>query len=167
MSCFGLIQITIGCPLVATAPTNLMPHLLDTKNQSNMRIPLECHLTLYGTKSCIVNPLPLEDFPIDGPSNHKAQEMMHGDVGTGVDGLKEFNHGPYNHNGIHIDDTMEHGSSPIHYELVSLLPVASNNIISAFQQGHKAFPLFKVKTTDGNAYGHTYLFCKSFGGRTI
>jgi hypothetical protein len=24
-----------------------------------------------------------------------------------------------------------------------------------------------VKTTNGNTYGHTYLFCKSFGGRII
>jgi hypothetical protein len=29
------------CTLVATAPTILMPSLLDTKNQSNMRIPLK------------------------------------------------------------------------------------------------------------------------------
>jgi hypothetical protein len=48
-----------NCPSVATAPTILMPCLFDTKNQSNMRIPLEPHLTLYGTKGCIVNPLPL------------------------------------------------------------------------------------------------------------
>jgi hypothetical protein len=95
--------------------------------------------------------------------------MMQGDVGTGVDGLKELDPGPasYAYDFIHVDDIMEHGPSPIHYELVPLLPVTSNHIISAFQQGHQAFPLVKVKTTDGNAYGHTYLSCKSFGGRTI
>ena len=38
-----------NCPLVATAPIILMPCLLDTKNQSNMMIPSECHLTLYDT----------------------------------------------------------------------------------------------------------------------
>jgi hypothetical protein len=93
--------------------------------------------------------------------------MMHGDVGTGVDGLKELDPDTYTHDGIHIDDIMEHGPSPIHYELVPLLPVAYNHIISAFQGGHQAFPLVKVKTTNGKAYGHTYFFCKSFGGRTI
>jgi hypothetical protein len=40
------------CSLVATAPTIPMPSLLDTKNQSNMRIPSECHLTLYDTVDC-------------------------------------------------------------------------------------------------------------------
>jgi hypothetical protein len=53
---------------------------------------------------------------------------------------------------------MEHGPSHIHYELVPLLPVASNHIISAFQWGHQAFPLVKVKTTNGNTYDHTYYF---------
>jgi hypothetical protein len=38
-----------NCPLLATAPIILMPYLLDTKNQSNMMIPSECHLTLYDT----------------------------------------------------------------------------------------------------------------------
>jgi hypothetical protein len=69
---------------------------------------------LYGTDICIVNPLPIEDVPIDRPSNHNSQAMMHGDVGTGVDGLKELNPGPYTHDGIHIDDTMELGPSPMH-----------------------------------------------------
>jgi hypothetical protein len=53
---------------------------------------------------------------------------------------------------------MEHGPSHIHYELVPLPPVASNHIIFAFQQGHQAFPLVKVKTTNDNTYDHTYPF---------
>jgi hypothetical protein len=110
-----------------------MPCLLDTKNQSNARIPLEYHLIVNGTEVCIVNLLPLEDLPIDGSSNHKAQAMMHGYVGTGVDGLKELDPGPCTHYGIHVDDIMEHGRSPIHYELVPPPPVTSNHIISAFQ----------------------------------
>jgi hypothetical protein len=61
---------------------------------------------------------------------------------------------------------MEDGPSPIHYELVPSLPVMSNYIISAFQQGHQAFLLVKVKTSNGNTYAHTYHSCKSFGGRT-
>jgi hypothetical protein len=54
------------CPSVATAPTIPTSSLLDTKNQSNMMIPSECHLTLYQIVGCIVNPLPLKDFPIVG-----------------------------------------------------------------------------------------------------
>jgi hypothetical protein len=42
------------CPSVATAPTIPMPSLLDTKNQSNVMFPSECHLTLYPTVDCIV-----------------------------------------------------------------------------------------------------------------
>jgi hypothetical protein len=53
-----------NCPSVATAPTILMICLLDTKNQSNMMILSECHLTLYDTANCIANPLPLLDLPI-------------------------------------------------------------------------------------------------------
>jgi hypothetical protein len=143
------------CPLVATAQTIQMPSLLDTKNPSNMRIPLECHLTLYDTVDCIVDSLPLEDLPIVGYSRNKAKAMMHGDEGIGVDGLKELDPGPYTHDGIHIDDDiMEHGPSPIHYELVPLLPVMSNHVISAFQQGHQAIPLFKLKDNDSNALDH-------------
>jgi hypothetical protein len=51
---------------------------------------------------------------------------------------------PNAHDGIQID-----GPSHIHYELVPPLPVASNHVISAIQQGHQAFPLVKVKTTNG------------------
>jgi hypothetical protein len=68
-----------------------------------------------------------------GESDKKAKAMIHGDEGIGVDGLKELDPGPNIHDGIHIDDIMEHGPSPIHYELVPLLPVPSNHIISAFQ----------------------------------
>jgi hypothetical protein len=53
---------------------------------------------------------------------------MHGDEGIGVDGLKEVDPGPYTHDGIHIDDITEHGPSPIHYELLPLLPVTSNHV---------------------------------------
>jgi hypothetical protein len=85
-----------------------------------MRIPLEPHLTLYSTEVCIVNPLPLEqDLPIDGPSTHKAQAMMHGDVGTGVDGLKKLDSGPYTHDDMNLDDIMEHGSSHIQHTCAS------------------------------------------------
>jgi hypothetical protein len=42
------------CPSVATAPTIPTPSLLDTKNQSNMTIPSECHLTLHETVDCVV-----------------------------------------------------------------------------------------------------------------
>jgi hypothetical protein len=78
-----------NCPLAATAPTILMACLLDNKNQSNMMIPSECHLTLYDTVDCIVNPLHLMDLPIVGQSDKWARAiMMHGDEGIGVDGLK-------------------------------------------------------------------------------
>jgi hypothetical protein len=124
------------------------------------------HLTLYDTVDYIVDPLPLEDLPIVGHSDEKAKAMMHGDEGIGVDGLKELDPGPYTHDGIHVADIMEHGPSPIHYKLVPPLPVTSNHIISAFQQGHQAFPLVKVQTTKGNTCSHTYLLCKSFGDST-
>jgi hypothetical protein len=81
-----------------------------------MRVSLEeCHLTLYDTVSCIVNPLPLEDLLIVGHFNKNAKAMMHGDDAIGVDGLKELNPGPYTHVGIHVDNIMEHGPSHIHY----------------------------------------------------
>ncbi len=74
---------------------------------------------------------------------------MHGDEGIGVDGLKELDPDPSTHDGI-----MEHGPSHIQYQLVPLLPVTSNHIISAFQQGHQAFPLVKVKTTNDKKVGY-------------
>jgi hypothetical protein len=46
----------------------------------------------------------------------------------------------------------------IPYELVTLLPIVSNHVISAFQQGFQAFPLVKIKTTKDNAYDHSYPF---------
>jgi hypothetical protein len=140
------------CTLVATATNIVMPSLLDTKNQSNMRIPSECHLTLYDTVDCIVDPLPLEELLIVGQFDKKAKAMMQGDEGIGVDGLKELHPGPYTHDGIHVDDITEHGPSPIHNELVPLPPVMSNHIISDFQQGHQAFPLVKLQTTSGNLW---------------
>jgi hypothetical protein len=109
---------------------------------------------LYETVDCIVNPLPLKDLPIVGQSDKSAKAMMHGDEeGIGVDGLKELDPDRSTHDGI-----MEHGPSHIHYELVPLLPVTSNHVISAFQQGHQAFLLIKVKTTNDNTYDHSYLF---------
>jgi hypothetical protein len=119
-------------PSVATAPTILMPCLLDTKNQSDMRIPSEYHLTLYDTVDCFSNPLPLMDLPTVGRSDKMAKAIMHGDEGIGVDGLKELVPGPSTHDGIHIGDIMEQAQSNIHYELVPPLPVASNHVISAF-----------------------------------
>jgi hypothetical protein len=96
------------CSSVATAPTIPMPSLLDTKNQSNMTIPSECHLTLYETVDCIVDPLPLKDSPIVGHFNKTTKVMMHGDEGIGVNGLKELDSDPSTHDGI-----MEHGTSHI------------------------------------------------------
>jgi hypothetical protein len=117
-------------------------------------IPSECHLTLYETVDCVVNPLPLKDLPIVGHVDKTEKKvMMHGDVGIGVDGLKELDPDPSTYDGI-----MEHGPSHIHYELVPPLPVTSHQIISTFQQEHQAFPHVKVKTTNENIYDHTYLF---------
>jgi hypothetical protein len=76
-----------NCPLVTTAPTILIQCLLDTKNQSNLMIPSECHLSLYFTLGCIADPLPLLDLLIFGQSDKQAKAMMHGDEGIGVDGL--------------------------------------------------------------------------------
>jgi hypothetical protein len=64
-----------------------------------------------------------------------------------------------------MTSSMEQAQSHIHYELVILLPVMSNYIISAFQQGHQAFPLVKVKTTDGNPHSHTYFSAYPFDHR--
>jgi hypothetical protein len=101
------------CPLVATAPTIPMPSQLDTKNKSNMMIPSECHLTLYQTVDCFVDPLPLKVLPIVGHFNKATKVMMHGNEGIAVDGLKELDPDPSTHDGI-----MEHAPSHIHYELV-------------------------------------------------
>jgi hypothetical protein len=57
----------------------------------------------------------LEDLPIVGHSDKKAKAMVNGDEGIGMDELKELDHGPYTHDGMHIDDIMEQGPSPIHY----------------------------------------------------
>jgi hypothetical protein len=73
------------------------------------------------------------DLLIVGQSDQKAKAMMHGDEGIGVDGLNELDPGPSAHDGIHFDDTMEQAQSPIHYELVPLLPVPSSHVISAFK----------------------------------
>jgi hypothetical protein len=56
----------------------------------------------------------------------------------------------------------KNAQSHIHYELVPLPPDVSNHVTSALQQGHQAFPLVKVKTTDGNAHGHTYFSAYPF-----
>jgi hypothetical protein len=67
------------CPsLAASAPTLPTPSLLDTKNQSNMMILSECHLTLYQTVDCIVDPLPLKDLPTARHFDKTAKVMMHG-----------------------------------------------------------------------------------------
>jgi hypothetical protein len=34
--------------------------------------------------------------------------------------------------------------------------VASDHIISAFQQGHQVFPLFKLKDSGSDAFGYSY-----------
>jgi hypothetical protein len=78
-------------------------------------VTLECHLTLCDTEDCIVDPLPLEDLPIVGHSDEMAKAMMHGDEDIGVDRLKQLDPGPYTNDGIHVDEIMEHGPSPIHY----------------------------------------------------
>ncbi len=67
---------------------------LDCSCPSVPAFPLECHMILYDTVGCIVNPLPLEDLPIVGQSDKNAKVMMHGDEGIGVDGLKELLPGP-------------------------------------------------------------------------
>jgi hypothetical protein len=121
-----------NCPLVATAPTILMPCLLDPKNQSNVTIPSECHLHLYDTVDYIADPLSLLDLLIVGWPDKRAETMIRGDEGIGVDGLKKCDPSPSAHYGIHIDDTMEQAQSHIHYELVYPLPVTSNHVISAF-----------------------------------
>jgi hypothetical protein len=104
---------------------------------------------------CITNPLSFEDLLIVGHSDKTIQIMRCGDDGTGVDGLKELDPGPSTHDGIHID--LDHGTSHIHYAPVCLLPVMSNHVISAFQQGCQAFPVVKVRTTNDNSHLWTYL----------
>jgi hypothetical protein len=74
--------------------------------------------------------------------------MRHDEEDTGVNGLKKLNPGSSNHDGIHINVDQVMGQIP--YELVTLLPVMSNHVISAFQRGYQAFPLVKVKTTNDN-----------------
>jgi hypothetical protein len=127
-----------------------------------MMIPSGCHLTLYDTGDCVANPLPLLDLPIVGQSDKQVKAMIHGDEGIGVDGLKELDPGCSSHDSIHDGDIMEQAQSNIHYELVPPPPVASNHIISAFQQGYQAFPLVKAKTSDVNTSGHTYFPAHSF-----
>jgi hypothetical protein len=76
---------------------------LDCSCPSLPAFPLECHMILYDTVGCFVNPLPLEDLPIVGHSDKNTKVIMHNDEGIGVDGLKELDPGPSTHDGIHID----------------------------------------------------------------
>jgi hypothetical protein len=92
---------------------------------------------------------------------------MHGDVGIGVDELKELDPDPSKHDGIHVGNIMKQAQSHIHYAFVTPLPVMSNHIISSFQQGRQAFPFVKVKTAIGNTYGHTYLFCQLYNSHHL
>ncbi len=110
-----------------------MPCLLDTKFQPDMMIPSECCLTLYDTGDCHANPLPLLDLLIVRQSDKQAKAMMHGDEDICVDGLKELDPGVSSHDSIYDGDNIKQAQHHIHYELVPLLPVASNHIISAFQ----------------------------------
>jgi hypothetical protein len=41
-----------------------------------MVIPSECHLTLYETVDCVVNPLPLKDLQIVQQYDKKAKELV-------------------------------------------------------------------------------------------
>jgi hypothetical protein len=51
--------------------------------------------------------------------------------------------------------------------LVPSPPVISNHIICAFQQGHQAFRLVKVKTTNDNTYNHIYPYLPILQRQTL
>jgi hypothetical protein len=70
----------------------------------------------------IVNSWPLKDLPSVAHFDKTTNEMMHGDEGIGVNGLKELDPDPSTHDGL-----MKHCPSHIHYELVPPLPVVSNH----------------------------------------
>jgi hypothetical protein len=108
---------------------------LDCSCPSLPAFPLECHMILYDTVGCIVNPLPLEDLPIVRHSDKNTKVIMHGDEGIDVDGLKQLNPGPSTHDGIHLDGMMEHGPSHIHYELVPLLSVIKKDGLMELDPG--------------------------------
>jgi hypothetical protein len=63
--------------------------------------------------------------------------------------------GPYTHDGIYIDVIMEHGPSPIHFELVPLPTVASNHVNSAFLQGVLTSGLSSCQSQD-NQWHHLW-----------
>jgi hypothetical protein len=118
-----------------------------------MMIPSECHLTLYQTVDCFVDPLPLKVLPIVGHFNKATEVMMHGNEGIAADGQKELDPDPSTHDGI-----MEHGPSCIHYELVPYHLSCLTTSFLHFSKDISPFLLVKAKSTNDNTYGHTYPF---------
>ena len=78
-----------------------------------------------------------------------------GDIG--VDGIMELDPGPMeNDNDSDSGDPENCSTGTMCYDLVPSYLVPSDHMISAFQQGHQAFPLVKLKDNFTNALGDTY-----------
>jgi hypothetical protein len=75
----------------------------------------------------------------------------------GADGIMELDPGP-----IEDDDSFNSGdpencnTSTMCYDLVPSQLVPSDHLISAFKQGHQAFPLDKLKDNFTSSHGNTY-----------
>jgi hypothetical protein len=69
----------------------------------------------------------------------------------------ELDPGPTeNNDDFNSGDPKNCGTSTMCYDLVPSYLVPSDHMISAFQEGHQAFPLVKLKDNFSNALGHAY-----------
>ena len=70
----------------------------------------------------------------------------------------ELDQGPIPNDQVNRENPKNWDTGTICYDLVPSPLVASDLVISAFQQGHQTFPLVKLKDSGSNALGHTYHF---------
>jgi hypothetical protein len=88
-------------------------------------------------------------------NNDPPTTQTSGDIG--VDRIMELGAGPMeNDASFNTSDPENCGTGTICYDLVPSYLVPSDHLISAFQQGHQAFPLVKLKDNLTNAFGNVY-----------
>jgi hypothetical protein len=78
--------------------------------------------------------------------------------GIRIDGIMELDPGPILNDHINQDDPKNCDPGTMCYDLVPLPLVASDHMLSTFQQGHQTFPHVKLNDNNGSALGHAYYF---------
>jgi hypothetical protein len=86
-------------------------------------------------------------------NNDSPTTQTKGDIG--INGIMELDPGPMaNNNHSKSKDPEDCDTGTMCYDLVPSYLVPSDHVISAFQQGHQAFPLVKLKDSVNNILGH-------------